>query len=235
MFKKHHHNTAEHQTVEQLEHEYKLKAREGWDTAWNLLHSQTWKVETGTDLESGIIYSQHCHKLGKVFMLQGYVDASARETFEETVLKIDESPKWNPTVTECRTIHVVDENTDINYNITADAYGGIVSSRDFVTLRHWETRDGIILSCGIAVQFPDKPPLKKYVRGENKSGGWVFKPVPDNPNKCIFCWIVNTDIKGWIPHYVVDQTLAGMLFQFLRHLRQHILAVKSSADSGVQT
>ena len=32
-------------------------------------------------------------------------------------------------------------------------------------------------------------------RGENKPGGWIFKPVPDNPDRCIFGWIFNTDLK----------------------------------------
>jgi len=32
-------------------------------------------------------------------------------------------------------------------------------------------------------------------RGENKSCGWIFKPVPDNPNRSIFCWIYNSDLK----------------------------------------
>jgi hypothetical protein len=164
-------------------------------------------------------------------MLEGYVDAGPQETFQETVLKIDESPAWNPTLLECRTLQVVDDSTDINYNITADSYGGLVSSRDFVTLRHWETKDDIILSCGVAVVHPDMPPNKKYIRGENKSGGWVFKPVKDNPDRCVFCWIVNTDIKGWIPHYVVEQAISGMLLQFLRHLRQHIANVKTAMSS----
>ena len=34
-----------------------------------------------------------------------------------------------------------------------------------------------------------------YYRGENKSGGWIFKPVPDNPNRSLFCWIFNSDLK----------------------------------------
>lgn len=34
-----------------------------------------------------------------------------------------------------------------------------------------------------------------FYRGENKDCGWVFKPVPGNPNRCIFCWIFNSDLK----------------------------------------
>lgn len=35
---------------------------------------------------------------------------------------------------------------------------------DFVNVRHWETRDGIILSAGCAVFHPSMPPCKKHVR-----------------------------------------------------------------------
>ena len=32
-------------------------------------------------------------------------------------------------------------------------------------------------------------------RGFNGPGGWVFKPIQGEPNKCIFMWVMNTDIK----------------------------------------
>jgi len=35
---------------------------------------------------------------------------------------------------------------------------------DFVSVRHWETRDGVILSAGCAVLHPSMPPSKKHVR-----------------------------------------------------------------------
>lgn len=35
------------------------------------------------------------------FLFQGYVDASPEDVFEETVIKVEETPRWNTTVQEC--------------------------------------------------------------------------------------------------------------------------------------
>lgn len=32
-------------------------------------------------------------------------------------------------------------------------------------------------------------------RGENGAGGFVMLPLPEDPNKCIFMWFVNSDLK----------------------------------------
>ena len=58
---------------------------------------------------------------------------------------------------------VIDENTDISHNIAA-GIGSIVSSRDFVNLRHWGQKEGMYMSAGVGVTHPDCPPVKKHVR-----------------------------------------------------------------------
>lgn len=221
-------------TPEELTESYKKLASEIWNKTWDLLTSENqWVKETPhQDLDSGIIYSQRVHgnhHHGKIFMLEGYVESSPEEVFHETVIRIEESPTWNPTVKECKTVQVVDENTDISHNITNEAVGGLVSSRDFVNLRHWKMKDNVMISAGCSVIHPSVPPSKKHVRGENGPGGWFYKPCPQDPNRCIFGWIINTDIKGWIPQYLVEQAVYGTLLQFLKHLRLHMNRLKSKA------
>lgn len=82
--------------------------------------------------------------------------------------KIEEVPKWNPTLLESRIIRVsktcqpyklyyfllmeyfvlqkLDPHTDITYQATIGGGGGVVKSRDFVNLRCWQLiRDGRIV------------------------------------------------------------------------------------------
>lgn len=222
-------------TAEELVENYKNLAPDIWDKTWDILATKTgWTEETSNhNLESGIIHSQRFHgHHAKVFRLEGYVDASPEDVFEETVIKVEETPKWNTTVQECITVQVIDDNTDISHNITNEAVGGLVSSRDFVNLRHWKTKDGILLSAGCSVLHPSVPPSKKHVRGDNGPGGWFYRPCPHDPNRCIFGWIVNTDIKGWIPSYLVEQAIHGELLQFLKNLRQHMNRVKAEREPG---
>ena len=59
---------------------------------------------------------------------------------------------------------MIDEHTDISYQVGKEGGGGIVSSRDFVVLRHWGMKDGCYVSAGVSVSHPTVPPVKKYVR-----------------------------------------------------------------------
>ena len=61
-------------------------------------------------------------------------------------------------------MQAIDENTDVNYLVVAEAAGGLVCCRDFVTLRHKGIRDGCYVCAGAAVDHPNAPLHKKYIR-----------------------------------------------------------------------
>ena len=58
----------------------------------------------------------------------------------------------------------IDENTDINYVIVAEGCGGLVRSRDFVSLRRKGIKDGCYICSGAATTHPNVPDHKKYIR-----------------------------------------------------------------------
>ena len=70
----------------------------------------------------------------------------------------------NLVISHFQVLQVIDEKVDILYNIAAEIAGGVISSRDFVSLRTWGEKDGIYLGAGMGVQHPDKPKQKQYVR-----------------------------------------------------------------------
>ncbi|PVD36129.1 hypothetical protein C0Q70_03102 [Pomacea canaliculata] len=218
-------DTARASSKQQLE-EYSSVAKECWDALWEYLvmDESRWKLETGDSLKEGIIHSQKVKGRGKVYRLQGEVDMDAKSLWEEMVHNINKAPTWNPTLLECKTVAVLDECTDISLNVANQAVGGIVSSRDFVNLRHWGVREGIYLSAGQGVTHPDCPPTKEHIRGYNGPGGWAFKPVPGEPEKSIFIWIMDTDLKGWIPQRLLDQASASVLQQYLKYLQDYVAA-----------
>ncbi|KAI0214187.1 StAR-related lipid transfer protein 3 [Lamellibrachia satsuma] len=211
---------------------YPQTAQESWDKAWEIMHTADgWKLMNGITPEEGCVYSRSFSGYGKIFKLEAHLDSSPQEVFDELILNADATPTWNPTVLECKTIEVLDDHTDVAYNLAADAVGGLVSSRDFVNLRYWQVRNDVILSSCVAVTHSDMPPTK-HVRAENKPGGLAFKPVPGAPDRCLFIWIINTDLKGWLPQYAVDQALAGTLLEFLRHLKQRMAQLKRGHAAG---
>ena len=199
--------------------DYQNKAADVWNKAWNILHAGGWNKESGENLYEGIVSTQTFPNMGKLFRIEGYIDAPPALCFEQVVTKADEMTVWNPTVEEVKVLRVISRNTDISYTVAAEAVGGLVSSRDFVSLRTWKSKNGILFSSGSAINYPECPPIKKHVRGENRPGGWACMPVPGKPNMCKFVWICNTDLKGWIPKYLVDQSLTAVLKDFLKSFR----------------
>ncbi len=97
------------------------------------------------------------------------MDAPAKFLMEELFFNIETAPSWNPQLSECRTVQSIDSHTDISYQVSAEAAGGVISPRDFVNLRHWATRrdeDGemVFLMGGRSVKHPAMPPQPKKVR-----------------------------------------------------------------------
>ncbi|PSN51009.1 hypothetical protein C0J52_07443 [Blattella germanica] len=94
---------------------------------------------------------------------------------------------------------MLDDSTDVIYQVTAPAAGGLVSTRDFVSARHYSVRDGCFWSGGASVVHPDAPSSDKHVRGENGPGCMVARPIPGVADRCIFQWVINTRLNGWLP------------------------------------
>lgn len=55
-----------------------------------------------------------------------------------------------------------------------------------------------------------------------------MRPIPGQQNKCEFQWILNINLKGWIPQYILDSVLINIMFDYTKHLRQHITKLKGS-------
>lgn len=104
--------------------------------AYHLLRSSDWKLEKVTQ-KNDTIQSINREKLGKIYRLTGRIKYPAKALLEELFYKIEDVPKWNPTLLESRIIRKVNTYTDISYNATTSGGGGIVKSRDFVNLRCW--------------------------------------------------------------------------------------------------
>eukprot|EP00092_Neocalanus_flemingeri_P085541 GFUD01107644.1.p1 GENE.GFUD01107644.1~~GFUD01107644.1.p1 ORF type:complete len:594 (+),score=194.46 GFUD01107644.1:46-1827(+) len=199
--------------------------------AWRILNSpDDWKLEKQLDNGDRVQVKQVKGK--KVFRLTGYVNISPRQLLEELFYKIEQAPTWNPTLVDCRTIQPIDEHTDISYQVCAEAGGGVVSTRDFVNLRHWAVVEGVYVSAGGSITHPAMPPQHKKVRGENGPGCFAMRPVEGDPDMCLFQWLLDTDLKGWIPQSIIDKALSGAQFDYIAHIRTR---AASLATEGLNT
>jgi len=207
--------------LSQQESEFKKAGEDILNSAWRTLNLTDWKLER--KLDNGDMIQVMMVKKKKLFKLTGYVNLSPRRLLEDMFYGLETLPNWNPTVTECRIIQPIDEHTDVSYQVAAEAAGGVVSVRDFVNLRHWSVlEDGVIVSAFGSVSHPAMPPQPKRVRGENGAGCYAFKPCESDPNTCLFQWLLDVDLKGWIPQSVIDASLCSAQLQFLGHLRRRV-------------
>ncbi|XP_006155957.1 stAR-related lipid transfer protein 3 [Tupaia chinensis] len=204
------------------EREYILQGKEAMAVVDQILaQEENWKFEKNNEY-GDTVYTIEVPYHGKTFILKTFLPCPAELVYQEVILQPERMVLWNKTVTACQILQRVEDNTLISYDVSAGAAGGVVSPRDFVNVRRIERRRDRYLSSGIAATHCAKPPTHKYVRGENGPGGFVVLKSASNPRVCTFIWILNTDLKGRLPRYLIHQSLAATMFEFAFHLRQRI-------------
>lgn len=202
---------------------------EALQLAWDTLNSSGWKLEKETS-HGDSVFSKLGPRGSKIYKLVGEVDIDPKTLFTEMVYNFENMPTWNKAVTLGRIVQTIDSSTDVVYQVASEGPGGVVTARDFVNVRHWKKIGDNWVAGGVAVVHDDEPPQKSIVRGENGPGCWVFRPVDGTTKKCSFQWLLDTDLKGWIPQYVIDQALTHAMVDFINCIRNYapVIMGKSS-------
>ncbi|XP_071240620.1 stAR-related lipid transfer protein 3 isoform X2 [Salvelinus alpinus] len=192
-----------------------------------LAQEENWKFEKNNDVGDSV-YTLEIPFHGKTFILKAFMQCPAELVYQEVILQPEKMAQWNKTVSGCQILQRVDDNTLVSYDIASGAAGGVVSARDFVNVRRVERKRDCYVSAGMATDHDAKPPHSRYVRGENGPGGFVVLKSSSNPSVCTFIWVLNTDLKGRLPRYLIHQSLAATMFEFMAHLRQRIRDLRST-------
>lgn len=213
----------------QQENEYKMAGTQALHESWDMLNSDEWKLEKEnicTDTVHTMMMSST-----KVYKLTAIINLSPKYLLDELFFKVENIPSWNPALLESHKIQTLDENTDITYQISADGGAGVVASRDFVTLRHWAKMDeDTYVIASVKSEHASLPKNNKYIRGENGVGCWAMGPLEGDCSKCVFQWILNTNLNGWIPPFILNTAFVNMMFDYSKSLRKYSkkLTVSSS-------
>uniref|UniRef100_A0A4W4HPW5 StAR-related lipid transfer protein 3 n=1 Tax=Electrophorus electricus TaxID=8005 RepID=A0A4W4HPW5_ELEEL len=186
-----------------------------------LAQEENWKFEKNNDA-GDCVYTLEIPFHGKTFILKALMQCAAELVYQEVILQPEKMVQWNRTVSACQILQRVDDNTMVSYDVSSGAAGGVVSPRDFVNVRRVERRRDRYISAGMSTIHSAKPPHSRFVRGENGPGGFVVLKSSSNPSVCTFIWVLNTDLKGRLPRYLIHQSLAATMFEFMSHLRQRV-------------
>eukprot|EP00038_Savillea_parva_P016685 m.17627 g.17627 ORF g.17627 m.17627 type:complete len:488 (-) comp3516_c0_seq1:91-1554(-) len=168
-----------------------------------------WKVELE---KSGVTVSSCNVGTRTVLKAEGLVRVSPSVLFHILHFKGKTRTSWNPIIDQFEVLEEIDRYTDITYSVSAPQGRGLISPRDFVCVRQWLKRDGNMVIAENTVEHPARPPYESAtVRGELGPGGYVLLSIAGQPHVTNLVWIFNVDLKGWIPRYVVEQTMVGLL------------------------
>lgn len=130
---------------EDMDNEFRRLSLECVRKSYELLECPDWKFEKQTARGDRIYSSKR--EMGKVYRLTGTLKYSASALIYELFTKVEDVPKWNPTLLESKIIHKIDYFTDITYQASVGGGGGLVKSRDFVNLRCYRViENGEIMS-----------------------------------------------------------------------------------------
>jgi StAR-related lipid transfer protein 3 len=53
-----------------------------------------------------------------------------------------------------------------------------------------------------------------------------MQPVPGQHDATDFLWLLDTDLKGWVPQYMVEAALSSAMLDFLSSLRKYAAKLK---------
>ncbi|PAA82603.1 hypothetical protein BOX15_Mlig006454g1 [Macrostomum lignano] len=201
-------------------HRLALRASRLADESWQALEDAGWRCVHDRPPVRVLSQRSRHRPSGKAWRLETRLPISADRAFREIWDRVDRQADWNPTVQFSRLLLRLDSDTAIVHNATAEAGGGLIKARDFVTLCVRRSREnGIRYTGGVSIETGLMPKMDGYTRGENHPG--CIACIPDGPGACQLVWIVDSDIKGWVPTRVIDQAMTSVMTQLGASLQSH--------------
>ncbi|CAN9509152.1 unnamed protein product [Ophioblennius macclurei] len=180
-----------------------------------------WKVEI-TQSNGDVICSKVMPGGRKVFRLEAVVEASVEKLYEVLFVRVEEMHRWNPSIQQIKVLKHVGPETIVTHEISAETAGNLIGQRDFLSVRHsCRHKSGIYLG-GAAIELESFPPQAGFVRAKDGPTCIIIQALDENTAKTRFTWLLNMDVKGWLPKSIVNQALPRAQLDFTRYLRRHL-------------
>ncbi|XP_056325018.1 steroidogenic acute regulatory protein, mitochondrial [Danio aesculapii] len=180
-----------------------------------------WKLETA-ETNGDVIYSKVLTGNRKVFRLEADLDATADELHDILFFRVEEMHEWNPSIRRITVLKHVGGNTMITHEVSAETAGNLIGQRDFLSVRHSSKSESCVYLGGAATRFESLPPQPGFVRAEDGPTCIILQPLQDAPHRSRFIWLLNMDVKGWLPQSLVNKALPRAQVDFTKHLRRRL-------------
>ncbi|XP_054622818.1 steroidogenic acute regulatory protein, mitochondrial [Dunckerocampus dactyliophorus] len=201
------------------------QGREAMNEALGVLEQKDgWKVEV-SESNGDVIYSKVIQGSRKVFRLEAVLDANLDELYDILFDRVEEMHQWNPSIQHVKVLKRAGPETMVTHEVSVQAVGNLIGQRDFLSVRHSCKRKSRIYLGGGAIQLDAFPPLAGFVRAEDGPTCIVIEAMGDgSAQRSRLTWLLNMDVKGWLPKSVVNQALPRAQLDFTKHLRGRLTA-----------
>ncbi|CAF1537241.1 unnamed protein product [Adineta steineri] len=201
--------------------DYQNQANDTINEIWKIYKDEnSWCNELKSRDGLDTVVSKTFPKWGKVFRLTGTVAAPRSLIVEMLFEQQDDIPKWNQSVIDCQILQVINSDLYISYQLTGEQAQGFITKRDFVNLTARRCIDGATILAAQACLHPRMPPKDTCVRAENGPTAYIIEKIDETT--CKFTWLLNVNLKGWIPQYIINSALAGVQLGLVEALRKYI-------------
>lgn len=214
--------SAELNEVEENDHQFIRASKDTVHMVFRMLYiTDGWTIER-EERDNICVSTRQFDGVGKVYKLETVIDVPSKLLNKLFWEDVDSQPAWNPSVRESQIVRRINKKTDIVYSVAAEAGAGIIASRDFVSLRRRKKKGSLTLLCAASIETDLIPVKRSIIRGHNGPGGWVLRDMVGEPNKTEFVWLLNTELKGWLPQRLVEQSISGVMVDTARDIRKHV-------------
>ncbi|KAL7287256.1 hypothetical protein TKK_0018385 [Trichogramma kaykai] len=199
--------------------EYKVRVSTLLETSYNIINSDDWKIQKVTP-EGDVISCMTLKYNGrKIYKITGKIDTPRDKLIDCLFDDIESCPTWNKTLKDVKKVLFIDRNTDVVHQTTSLLAKGAVAARDYLLLRHRGRYDPYYIATGTSVEFSGMPIQKDFVRAESGVTFYAAKHLDDDKSE--FVWVLDTNLKGWLPQKLVDLSIHVCIKDFMTSLRKY--------------
>ncbi|XP_063077535.1 uncharacterized protein star2 [Engraulis encrasicolus] len=198
------------------------QGREALHTALAILDDpRGWRTEIAQD-DGVVVYSKVLPGAKKVFRMEAELEASPEELHDILFARVEDMNAWNPSISGIRILRQIDTDTMVTHEVSAETAGNLIGQRDFLSVRYCSREDERVYLSGAPTLMDSMPPQRGFVRAEDGPTCIILEPSDNDTRKSRMIWLLNMDVKGWLPTSLVNQALPQAQVDFTRHLRRRL-------------
>lgn len=149
--------------------------------------------------------------------------------FIKFLAKSEKRKEWDSNITECRKLSQLSESVCTTYQVFKRFL--TISSRDLLLISKTFCEDGVWYDASSSFESPTMPVSRAHVRAKLLIGGYVVKPLHDDPkgNLASVISFNESSIGGSLPKSMVKKMSATAVPKFVNSLT---MALKKDIDAS---